>query len=60
MGIRDKCKRVSYFELTKVKGQMLLKAICLNLLKAANKLRTDAPIVGELRPILPEMQPERG
>ena len=55
-----KCKRASYFGLTKVKGQMLLKAICLNLLKAANKLRTDAPIVGELRPMQPEMQPERG
>ena len=41
-----KCKRASYFGLAKVKGQMLLKVICLNLLKAANKLRTDAPIVG--------------
>ena len=44
---RFKCKRASYFGLAKVKGQMLLKAICLNLLKAANKLRTDVPIVGE-------------
>ena len=55
-----KCKRASYFGLAKVKGQMLLKTICLNLLKAANKLRTDAPIAGELRPMQPEMQPERG
>ena len=44
---RFKCKRASYFGLAKVKGQMLLKAICLNLLKAANKLRTDVPIMGE-------------
>ena len=44
---RFKCTRASYFGLAKVKGQMLLKAICLNLLKAANKLRTDVPIVGE-------------
>ena len=37
-------KRVGYFGLEKVKGQMGLKVICLNLLKAANKLRLVAPI----------------
>ena len=39
-----RCKRASYFGLEKVKGQMGLKVICLNLLKAANKLRLVAPI----------------
>lgn len=39
-----KCKRASYFGLEKVKGQMVLKVMCLNLLKAANKLRLIAPI----------------
>lgn len=39
-----KCKRASYFGLEKVKGQMNLKVMCLNLLKAANKLRLIAPI----------------
>ena len=39
-----RCKRASYFGVAKVKGQMLLKAMCLNLLKAANKLRLVAPI----------------
>ena len=38
------CKRASYFGVAKVKGQMLLKVMCLNLLKAANKLRLVAPI----------------
>lgn len=39
-----RCKRASYFGLEKVKGQMGLKVICLNLLKAANKLRLVVPI----------------
>ncbi|WP_430472165.1 transposase [Wielerella bovis] len=39
-----KCKRASYFGLDKVKGQMNLKVMCLNLLKAANKLRLIVPI----------------
>lgn len=39
-----KCKRASYFGLEKVKGQMNLKVMCLNLLKAANKLRLIVPI----------------
>ncbi len=39
-----RCKRASYFGLAKVKGQMQLKVICLNLLKAANKLRLITPI----------------
>ena len=39
-----RCKRASYFGVAKVKGQMLLKAMCLNLLKAVNKLRLVAPI----------------
>lgn len=38
------CKRASYFGTAKVKGQIQLKAICLNLLKAANKLKLVAPI----------------
>lgn len=38
------CKRASYFGVEKVKGQLLLKVMCLNLLKAANKLRLVAPI----------------
>lgn len=38
------CKRASYFGLEKVKGQMGLKVMCLNLLKAANKLRLIVPI----------------
>ncbi|XXQ67752.1 transposase [Neisseriaceae bacterium B1] len=39
-----RCKRASYFGLERVKGQLGLKVICLNLLKAANKLRLVAPI----------------
>ena len=38
------CKRASYFGLAKVKGQMQLKVMCLNLLKAANKIRINVPI----------------
>ncbi|MDK4529882.1 transposase [Kingella kingae] len=41
---RFKCKRASYFGLAKVQGQLQLKVICLNLLKAANKLRLVASI----------------
>ena len=39
-------KRSSYFGLKKCEGQFLLKAICANLLKAANKLHC----VGQLMP----------
>ena len=38
-----KHKRASYFSLVKVHAQSLLKAICINCLKAANKLRIVAP-----------------
>lgn len=37
------CKRASYFGLAKVKGQMQLKVMCLNLLKAANKIGITVP-----------------
>ena len=40
---RFRCKRASYFGVAKVRGQMLLKSMCLNLLKAANKIRINAP-----------------
>ena len=36
------CKRVRYFGLRKVLAQSHLKAVCLNLLKAANRLRVPA------------------
>ncbi|MBR5676084.1 MAG: hypothetical protein IKX14_06580 [Neisseriaceae bacterium] len=39
-----RCKRASYFGLAKVKGQMQLKVMCLNLLKATNKIRITMPI----------------
>ena len=38
-----RCKRASYLGLAKVKGQMQLKVMCLNLLKAANKIRITVP-----------------
>ena len=40
---RFRCKRASYFGVAKVRGQILLKSMCLNLLKAANKIRINAP-----------------
>lgn len=36
------CKRACYFGLQKVLAQSHLKAMCLNLLKAANRLRMSA------------------
>ena len=36
------CKRARYFGLRKVLAQSHLKAVCLNLLKAANRLRVPA------------------
>ena len=36
------CKRARYFSLRKVLAQSHLKAVCLNLLKAANRLRVPA------------------
>ena len=36
------CKRARYFSLRKVLAQNHLKAVCLNLLKAANRLRVPA------------------
>ncbi|XXQ67413.1 transposase [Neisseriaceae bacterium B1] len=46
-----RCKRASYFGLERVKGQLGLKVICLNLLKAANKLRLVALITVFIVPI---------
>lgn len=44
-----KMGRASYMGTVKVNSQLLMKAICLNLLKAANKIHLTPPKVGEVR-----------
>jgi len=42
--------RASYFGTTKVNAQVILKSICMNLKKAANKIFVDQPLRGAIRP----------
>ena len=42
--------RASYFGTVKVNAQVMLKSICMNLKKAANKIFVDKPPRGAIRP----------
>ena len=42
--------RASYFGTVKVNAQVILKSICMNLKKAANKIFVDQPLRGAIRP----------
>ncbi|PXW78328.1 IS5 family transposase, partial [Nitrosomonas sp. Nm84] len=43
-------RRASYFGTVKVNAQVMLKSICMNLKKAANKIFVDQPVRREIRP----------
>jgi hypothetical protein len=43
-------RRANYFGTVKVNTQVLLKSICMNLKKAANKIFVDQPLRGAIRP----------
>ncbi len=45
-----KMGRASYFGTAKVNAQVILKSICMNLKKAANKIFVDQPLRGAIRP----------
>ncbi|MCC8995469.1 MAG: transposase [Nitrosomonas sp.] len=42
--------RASYFGMVKVNAQVILKSICMNLKKAANKIFVDQPLREAIRP----------
>ncbi|WP_297324073.1 transposase [Nitrosomonas sp.] len=42
--------RASYFGTVKANAQVILKSICMNLKKAANKIFVDQPLRGAIRP----------
>jgi len=46
----NRYRRASYFGTVKVNAQVLLKSICMNLKKAANKIFVDQPLRGAIRP----------
>ncbi len=43
-------RRASYFGAAKANAQILLKSICMNLKKTANKIFVDQPLRGAIRP----------
>ncbi|MFZ1853070.1 MAG: transposase [Nitrosomonas sp.] len=45
-----KMRRTSYFGTVKVNAQVILKSICMNLKKAANKIFVDKPAWRAVRP----------
>lgn len=42
--------RASYMSTIKVNAQIIMKSICMNLLKAANKILLNEPLIGEIPP----------